>query len=711
MPDQPPSSSAASDPPPLSATFYRHDQQESTIPAPGLSEGKRVGAFRLIRLLGQGGMGQVWEAQDESLARRVAVKFVKPERVTEHQLELFSREARAGGRLSHSGIVAVYGYGESDGLAWIAMELIPGAWDLRNFLDDLARTNEVPEGYDRKVAQFIMEVADAVQAAHEAGVIHRDLKPQNILITEDDCPKVTDFGLARITDESALSVTGDFAGTYFYMSPEQVAARRAGLDHRTDIFSLGTVLYEMLSLQRPFQGDTEHQVAEQILVKDPPDPRTFRSKVPRDLALVAGMALEKDREKRYGTMREFSNDLSRWMANEPVRAKPPTPLDRATKWCRRNPTLAVAGAIGAITIAVIAALYTANLEANRQIEIERASLENSNSQLEKKTSELKEANKQLRQGRIEADMRAAVEAEEALQTQRSLNHALKLADLLALQDDYLKTLWEESDTYEALESPQAEPLEAYDLISPGASFFPEFAAQEAFHSLRSFFNGADQAHLSQILRIDWSEPREPGQPKDENLRRIFEADRVLVTTIENAYAVLATSEDTYSEFIESIHSLRAELQQSNQQKRLALKRFKEELPESLALLLEAQPSQNWKTAKRGQIIRLLRHTIPPRNFEAPSSKLNNLLHLVSCDRDEIRLLERELNYLVEDSEDVTSHLARLGTHLEQTTTRSNRLQAAVEFARGEFQARIIREASERAESLEQLNALPPNSGE
>jgi serine/threonine protein kinase len=337
-----------------SPSFFRSGVREPVVPTPGLEPGKIVGDFELLTQLGQGGMGQVWEARQISLSRSVAVKFVRPERVTEHQLELFAREARAGGRLSHNGIVAVYGHGESDGLAWIAMELVPGAWDLRDFLDEVTRMGEVPDGYDKKVAQFIAKVADAVQAAHDAGVIHRDLKPQNILITESDDPKVTDFGLARIVDEQALSHTGDFAGTYFYMSPEQVAAKRAGLDHRTDIFSLGIVLYEMLSLVRPFQGDTEHQVAEQILMKDPPDPRTLRSKVPSDLSVICLKALEKDRDKRFGSINDVAADLRRWLSNEPIHATAPTRIDRVVKWCKRNPTETVAGIVIAVLMAIIA---------------------------------------------------------------------------------------------------------------------------------------------------------------------------------------------------------------------------------------------------------------------------------------------------------------------------------------------------------------------
>ncbi len=350
-----------------SLSFFRHGQREQVQQVPGLVAGKVVGDFQLVSLLGQGGMGQVWEAKQLSLNRQVAVKFVRPERVTPHQLELFAREARAGGRLSHPGIVAVYGHGQSDGLHWIAMELVPGTWTLRDYLDEVTRTNDVPGGYDRKVAAFVAEIADAIHTAHEAGVIHRDLKPQNVLITEHDRPKVTDFGLARIVDETALTRTGDFAGTYFYMSPEQVAAKRAGLDHRTDVFSLGVVLYEMLALQRPFQGDTEHQIAEQILMKEPPEPRTLRSRVPRDLAVITGKCLEKDRDKRYSTMGGLAADLGRWLANEPIAARPPTSFERAAKWCRRHPTRSVAGGLGLAAFGVIFALLVLYIDLNESL--------------------------------------------------------------------------------------------------------------------------------------------------------------------------------------------------------------------------------------------------------------------------------------------------------------------------------------------------------
>ncbi|MAE46683.1 MAG: hypothetical protein CMJ86_07310, partial [Planctomycetes bacterium] len=263
-------------------------------------EGECVGDFRLLRLIGRGGMGEVWEAEQLSLSRRVALKLLLPERVDQRGLDFFAREARAGGRLAHPGIVSVFGTGEDEGLHWIAMELVAEACDLRHSLEALREEGELPGDYYDQVAEFIAQVADALDVAHTGGVIHRDLKPGNILVTDDDRPKVSDFGLAKLTDEHSISLAGQLVGTFAYMSPEQVAVKHAGIDHRTDVFSLGVVLYEMLTLVRAFEGDTTEQVAQKILWEDPVDPRTLRSKVPQDLAVICVKAMEKDPGRRYG---------------------------------------------------------------------------------------------------------------------------------------------------------------------------------------------------------------------------------------------------------------------------------------------------------------------------------------------------------------------------------------------------------------------------
>ena len=320
------------------------------------TEGGVLGEFKLLRLLGRGGMGEVWEAEQTSLDRRVALKLLLPERVDQRGLDYFAREARAGGRLAHPGIVSVYGTGSDEGLHWIAMELVDGGCDLRHSLESLREEGELPKDYYRDVAHFVAELADALEVAHTAGVIHRDLKPGNVLVTPEERPKLLDFGLAKLTDEMSISIAGDLVGTYFYMSPEQVAAKRAGLDHRTDIFSLGVMLYEMLTLVRPFEGDTTEQVANKILWDDPPSPKDIRSKVPQDLAVICGKCLEKRRDVRYGSMAELAAELRRYLADEPILARPPGVVQRTAKWVRRNPTKSSLMGLGTAALVVISGL-------------------------------------------------------------------------------------------------------------------------------------------------------------------------------------------------------------------------------------------------------------------------------------------------------------------------------------------------------------------
>lgn len=329
---------------------------------------EQIGDYRLIEFLGVGGMGEVWKAEQLSLGRAVALKLILPNRVDAQSLEhLVHREARAGGLSAHPNVVTTLAVGTERGMPWIAQELIDGSWTLKDFLDDLRAADKIPSGYYRLAADFVAQLADGLQAAHEGGVIHRDVKPQNVLIGPDDRPKLADFGLARVEGDSVFSRSGDFAGTYAYMSPEQVTAKRMGLDHRTDIFSLGIVLYEMLALRRPFEGDTTHQIATRIITYDPPDPSKVRSQCPRELAVIAAKALEKDPDRRYQTMAELAADLRRQLANEPILARPMGRLRRAHKWTLRNPTKSTAAAIGLLSLVIISGLLLRAVDRNREL--------------------------------------------------------------------------------------------------------------------------------------------------------------------------------------------------------------------------------------------------------------------------------------------------------------------------------------------------------
>ncbi|MFT7670471.1 MAG: serine/threonine protein kinase [Planctomycetota bacterium] len=388
---------------------------EGAAPLPSvnsISAKQVVGDYRLIKLIGQGGMGQVWEAEQGSLGRRVALKLVRPDRVTPRTLELFAREARAGGRLNHRGIVTVYANGEDDDLAWIAMELVEGAWSLRNSLEEIGKLDVLPESYYRDTARFVASVADALHVAHEAGVIHRDLKPQNILISPDREPKVTDFGLARILDESAISESGGMAGTYLYMSPEQALGKREECDHLGDVFSLGVVLYEMLALRRPFEGDTSHQVSQQIIHRDPPDLRKTRSRVPPELALIVAKCLEKNPQRRYLSMAEVASDLRRFLNDKPILARPPRELRKLGLWARRNQTKSVAGSLAMLSFCVVSILLVNNMRANRQLGVTNTNLGRTVIERDGAIGDLETANEKLGSQRDElASLNADLAAE------------------------------------------------------------------------------------------------------------------------------------------------------------------------------------------------------------------------------------------------------------------------------------------------------------
>src|SRR5262249_24665088 len=228
-------------------------------------------------------------------------------------------------------------------------------------------------GYFETVARRIADVADALHHAHEQGVIHRDMKPSNLLLSSSGPLSIKDFGLARMLEQPGMTMTGEFVGTPAYMSPEQITAGRAPLNHRTDIYSLGATLYELLTLQRPFPGERRDEVIAQIMHKEPKSPRRINPKVPLDLETICLKAMEKDPDRRYQTAGAMAEDLRRYVSRFAIAARRAGPMQRLVKWVRRRPS--VAASLGCVLLAVFLMLtfaYQAHrAEQQRAEEMER----------------------------------------------------------------------------------------------------------------------------------------------------------------------------------------------------------------------------------------------------------------------------------------------------------------------------------------------------
>ena len=320
-----------------------------------LPPGTRLGAYSIVELLGRGGQGCVYLAMDERLRREVALKVL--DRATgfaSGALTRFKREAEVQASLDHPGICAVYEAGEADGLRYLAMRRVVGR-SLSEIINEVRTHGEgrFPEVSDVKglrsalrkgqpepLLQFLSEVAEALAAAHRSGVVHRDVKAGNILVSETGSPILTDFGLAR-TDADGESITGslDIIGTPAYLAPEQITGKDS--DARTDVYALGVVMYEILTLRRPFQGVQREALFRAILESDVPDPRVLNPLVSKDAWTVLEKALSKDPGQRYPSAAEMSEDLRRLASGRSVSARPLSAAERLWRRVRRKPLVAV----------------------------------------------------------------------------------------------------------------------------------------------------------------------------------------------------------------------------------------------------------------------------------------------------------------------------------------------------------------------------------
>src|SRR6476469_2573846 len=294
-----------------------------------------LGDYELLEEIGRGGQGVVFRARQKSLNRTVALKVINlGQWASKAHLKRFRLEAEAAAHLEHPGIVPIHEVGERDGSCYFSMKFVEGGQ-----LDEVARRAPMPI---RRAVELIAKVARTVHYAHEHGILHRDIKPGNILLDQKGEPHLTDFGLARLIEsESTVTRTLDVLGTPSYMAPEQAMGNNAAVSSATDVYGLGAVLYQLLTGQPPFAGGATYETIKLLLDTEPRQPRQLNPKIDRDLSTICLKCLEKDPKRRYSSALALAEDLERWLKHEPIRARHTGIFARGSKWVRRNPSSAL----------------------------------------------------------------------------------------------------------------------------------------------------------------------------------------------------------------------------------------------------------------------------------------------------------------------------------------------------------------------------------
>jgi serine/threonine protein kinase/Flp pilus assembly protein TadD len=474
----------------------------TTGPGAAIALGE-LGDYQIVCEIGRGGMGVVYEARQLSLNRRVALKVLPfASALDPRTLQRFKVEAMAAAQLHHTHIVPVFSVGVERGVHYYAMQLIEGR-PLSDAIRELRRLHrpdprapdrlrdgpaadppDVPTAgdpapatplpatplpapwssgssitdrpYFQAVARLGIQAAEALEYAHSLGVVHRDIKPANLLIDARGELWIADFGLARVHADAGLTLTGDVLGTLRYMSPEQAMVRRAAVDHRSDIYSLGVTLYELLTLQPALTGHDRQELLRQIAFEEPAPPRRLNPAVPRDLETILLKAMDKEPAGRYATARELADELRRFLEHRPVVARRPGPVDLAAKWARRHRTAVwSAGLSLAVSLVVaVAALATSNVLIARERDRKEAALGEKEAALGEKDRALRQreaalATAEANETRARANLRLARRAVDGLYTQ------------LADEMDWL---------------PRMQPLQRKFLLQ-ALEFYKEFARQ------------------------------------------------------------------------------------------------------------------------------------------------------------------------------------------------------------------------------------------
>ena len=333
--------------------LFRHSSTTAVGPA-SATKVRHFGDYELLEEIARGGMGVVYRARQMSLNRIVALKLILAGQLaSEEDLRRFRAEAAAAANLDHPGIVAIHEVGEQEGQHFFSMAFVEG----ESLAARVARGPLAP----REAAAIVRAVAEAVQYAHERGVIHRDLKPANILLDIASHPRITDFGLARrVTGDSNLTASGQVVGTPSFMPPEQAAGKRHEIGPVSDVYALGAVLYTLLTGRPPFQAASPLETIHRVLDQEPVAPRRLNAHVPKDLETICFKAMEKDPAKRYRTARDLAADLGRYLNGFAILARRVGPVGRMIRWAKRSRTVA-ALLLCAVALALVAAFFAYRL--------------------------------------------------------------------------------------------------------------------------------------------------------------------------------------------------------------------------------------------------------------------------------------------------------------------------------------------------------------
>ena len=336
-------------------------ERHAANPSGAWLNGKKVKRFELIEIIGYGAFGTVYRAHDTELDRTVALKVLREGNLaSDDEKARFFRESRSAAQLHHRAIVPVHEVGEYEGCPFIISDLAEGV-TLAEWIVTRRPTFD-------QTARLVAELADALQHAHENGIIHRDVKPSNIIVDSDGQPHLMDFGLAkREAGEIAITLDGQVLGTPAYMSPEQARGEGSKVDGRTDIYSLGVILYEMITGELPFRGNTR-MLLHQVLHDEPKAPTSLNDRIPPDLETICLQSMAKEPPRRYPTAGELTDDLTCYLADQPIKGRPVDSFERTWRWCRRNPSLASAVGLAAaslMAVALLSVLFAVN--SNRRL--------------------------------------------------------------------------------------------------------------------------------------------------------------------------------------------------------------------------------------------------------------------------------------------------------------------------------------------------------